>query len=656
MAIKRYIATKDNTITNAYRFNLTTLATGSNMGASDILEVFSIYGQNSSSADGFSSELSRILLEFQVTGSQSIKTDRGNGVLPASGNVSFYLRLYNARHSQTLPRNYQLAVEPLSAFWQEGYGLDMDGYTDITHGNKGSNWVDANSNSTAATATLTALSKTAGQANTRVLTISDIAGNSVSFAIDNSLTTSTATKIAFGNANSDATQFATNIAAAVNAAQTAGTLNVTATSSNATVTLSQTTKGLKGNSVSNIVGTAVTDSVITVASQFSGGDGAWVATGGDVLASPASLTVKQKFDTGVEDLEVDITPLMEYWLAGTQDNYGVRIKLDGEYEASGTMNTSGSARSYYTKRFFGRNSEFFYKRPTIEARWESARRDDRGNFYYSSSLATTKDNLNTLYFYNYVRGQLKNIPGLDSTGKVYISLYSGSENNSRPMTNSEALTLSVNTTLGGSSKMVITGGLLPGKVGIYSASVAITAAVTGTTVVGPLTKLYDVWHNGSGSAQSGYLQFHTGTIFPKTLNASHYDPDPKYISKIRNLRPIYSNTETARFRVFAREKDWCPTIYSKATRNIQATLIDSASYKITRVIDGLEVIGHDTGSTNNAATQLSFDVSGNYFDLDMSMLEEGYAYRIGLAYYNGSIGSWVEQSETFKFRVEQDEK
>ena len=45
-----------------------------------------------------------------------------------------------------------------------------------------------------------------------------------------------------------------------------------------------------------------------------------------------------------------------------------------------------------------------------------------------------------------------------------------------------------------------------------------------------------------------------------------------------------------------------------------------------------------------------------FWPVDMSMLEEGYAYRIGLAYYNGSIGSWVEQSETFKFRVEQDEK
>ena len=147
--------------------------------------------------------------------------------------------MYNAPHSKTVGRDYKLVVQPVSASWQEGDGLDLEGYKDITHDGVGSNWINASDNHTAATATLTALSKTAGQANTRVLTIYDIAENNVSFTIDNSLTTSTATKIAFGNANSNATQFATNIAAAINAAQSAGTLNVTATSSDATVTLSQ---------------------------------------------------------------------------------------------------------------------------------------------------------------------------------------------------------------------------------------------------------------------------------------------------------------------------------------------------------------------------------------------------------------------------------
>ena len=45
MAIRRYTAIADTTITNAYKANLTTRGTDANMGQSDILEVFSIHGQ-----------------------------------------------------------------------------------------------------------------------------------------------------------------------------------------------------------------------------------------------------------------------------------------------------------------------------------------------------------------------------------------------------------------------------------------------------------------------------------------------------------------------------------------------------------------------------------------------------------------------------------
>ena len=65
MGIKRYIATADNTITNAFNSTLTTRGTGSNMGASDILEVFNIYGQTSG-ASGYTAEESRILINFPI--------------------------------------------------------------------------------------------------------------------------------------------------------------------------------------------------------------------------------------------------------------------------------------------------------------------------------------------------------------------------------------------------------------------------------------------------------------------------------------------------------------------------------------------------------------------------------------------------------------
>ena len=82
MTIKRYFATADNTITNAFKENLVTRGTGSNMGQSDILEVFSIYGQATTS----SAEASRVLIQFDTT---AVNADRSAVLIPASGSVSF---------------------------------------------------------------------------------------------------------------------------------------------------------------------------------------------------------------------------------------------------------------------------------------------------------------------------------------------------------------------------------------------------------------------------------------------------------------------------------------------------------------------------------------------------------------------------------------
>ena len=128
MAIYRYTASADNTITNAFRSNLTGRGTGSNMGAADVLEAFYIVGQTSASS-GLSSEKSRILINFPF---EAIESDRSASVIPEDGKVSWFLRMYNARHASTLPKKFYMTVEPVSASWQEGTGLDMEEYTDKT--------------------------------------------------------------------------------------------------------------------------------------------------------------------------------------------------------------------------------------------------------------------------------------------------------------------------------------------------------------------------------------------------------------------------------------------------------------------------------------------------------------------------------------------
>ena len=269
------------------------------MGYADALEVFSIYGQEEG-VNGESQELSRILIEFPIS---RVAADRTAGTIPAAGNVSFYLKMFNAETPWTLPQDFTLTVAPVSRSWNEGTGLDMDNYQDLGT----SNWMKANS------------------------------------------TTS------------------------------------------------------------------------------------WTSVGGDYLTAS---NYNVRFPKGYENLEVDVTSLVEDWILGSgggkYDNYGFGVHLTSSQEAyfssslgtdSGSViqNVNGATQSYYTKKFFARSTEFFFKRPVLEARWDSRVLDDRENFYYSSSRAPAADNLNSLYFYNYIRGRL-----VDYGGTLGVSIYSSS--------------------------------------------------------------------------------------------------------------------------------------------------------------------------------------------------------------------------------------
>ena len=94
------------------------------MGAADILEVFTIHGQTSASVSATNAEQARVLVQFPVSGTntaiETIHRDRANGVIPTNGNVSFYLRMFNAPHAETLPENYDLDIYKLTSAWSEG--------------------------------------------------------------------------------------------------------------------------------------------------------------------------------------------------------------------------------------------------------------------------------------------------------------------------------------------------------------------------------------------------------------------------------------------------------------------------------------------------------------------------------------------------------
>ena len=490
MAIKRYYASEDNTLTNAFEENLITRGTGSNMGASDILEAFVIHGQTSASIDATNAEQSRIIIRFPV---DSIINDISAGIIPSSS-VDFRLKLFNAPHGNSLPLSYSLDIHTISASWSEGTGLDMDNYTDLG----ASNWVSA----------------------------------------------------------------------------------------------SATT--------------------------------AWVREGGDFFTDTANKT-SYFFSGGAEDLDVDISSAVTKWRSGENKNYGLLIK-NTDAAISGTLGT------FYTKKFFGRTSEYFFKRPYIEAQWDSARQDDRATAYRSSSLAPAADNINTVFLYNTIRGQLKDIPNLAGDSQnILVSFYSASVSGVPTGSRIEVINSD------GTSVTNITGGLLiengSNITGTYSASFGYTSSYT---------TLHDVWHSSS-------VEFFTGSITTLAQDAQIVVHEDEYVTQITNLKPSYIKGQKPVLRVYVRDKNWQPNVYNVVNTAVTPSIIENGFYRIIRTVDNLEVVPFGTGSTEY--TKLSYDVSGNYFELDSTLLESGFSYNIQFLYYIN--GTYQQQDENFKFRIDE---
>jgi len=505
----RYTASADNTIVSAYQQNLKTRGSGANAGLADIVEVFSIYGRQTPATPSTtaSQELSRYLVKFPIG---TITTDRTSGKIPASGKVSFYLRMFNAKTSKTVPREFKLGAHRITEDWEEGIGLDLEGYKDLVKGNMGSDWIQRKK------------------------------------------------------------------------------------------------------------------------------DSMWTDVGGTYSLAEDEY-FEQLFSDGLENLEMNITPLVEKWIAGTADNYGMLVKLSGAYEASASVeyaaedssvivNATGATTSYYTKRFFARGTQFFFKRPVIEARWDDSIRDDRTNFYLSSARAPAADNLNTLYFYNIIRGRLVDIPSV-GTNPILVSLYSGSSDDSVPSGSKLILY---------DGKYNLTGGWT--STGIYSCSVGITASSPA------LSTMYDVWHSGG-------VEYFTGSFEPLKYDTGTTAAPLQYYINISNLKDSYSIEDTVRLTLYSRNKDWEPNIYTVANATPDVVPMISASYRVYRIVDGYPAVPHGTGSDYH--TGLSYDVSGNYFDFDMGLLEAGYSYGFRFSLYDDIAQSWQEQGAVFKFKVEE---
>jgi hypothetical protein len=305
---------------------------------------------------------------------------------------------------------------------------------------------------------------------------------------------------------------------------------------------------------------------------------AWASTGSDFLTTGYG-SGSQHFDSGQEDLEVDITNLVVNWLTSSLlPNNGLVVKLGATEE-----NSTGR---YYRKAFHGRETKYIERLPYIEARWNSVETDNRNNFAYDIN--------NKLFMYNFVRGDLSRI-----NETVTVRIQDNLVRQSASFTGSYPTYQTAD--------------------GILTASILVEH--TGNTRFSGT--FYDIW-------ESSTRVYMTGTFKPLRLTGSQYDPYNEFVVNVSNLKRMYSTREDARVIVKTRKKDWVTHVGVLSSGSAQLSqdkeYIEKMYYSIENDDNGAVIIPFGTGSL--PWTQLSYNADGNFFDLYMNAFIPGFVYRI----------------------------
>jgi hypothetical protein len=293
----------------------------------------------------------------------------------------------------------------------------------------------------------------------------------------------------------------------------------------------------------------------------------WGTPGGDFWTD---ITASQHFDTGLEDLSVDVTSMVGDWLGSEFANYGFGIMLTSSIESNSVY------IDYYKKVFYARETQYQDRAPYLEYRANDFTHDDRVNAQWGQPV--------TLYLYNVIGGVFADIP--------------------------QPILMSVSDASGTLTSVTASRGLVPG---VYSASFVLpTGSYSGSV-------FYDLWGSGSYAYSTGTFSLVGGL----PINSIQR---PQLTARVRNLQDEYSCEDSPVLEVFFRKRPLTVQVVQTASLSPTPYIVEHGYWAIENDSTGQRVIPFGTGSLQE--TRLSYGADGNQFRLFMSNLHAGNAYRV----------------------------
>lgn len=326
------------------------------------------------------------------------------------------------------------------------------------------------------------------------------------------------------------------------------------------------------------------------------------------------------FQTGYEDLEIDITTIISGTIAGQIPDNGFRIAITGSEEAN--------TNTYFVKRFASRNSTNPLLRPRLIVKYDDSIQDYHSEMNYNTS--------GSLFLNNSVNGQHKNIMSASTASPGTLDEVSGTN----------CILLKIFT--GSYSKYITGSSYQLGNVtypGIYSASFMVNMYDTNIFNHAQATgsiEFTTVWTDFSENVVYKSGSF---TIDNDTITSFNNENDSLVVS-ITSFRTQYNKDSTSRFRVYVSNVNKV-VHYVKTPKEKPSETYYNMRYSIVDVDSGETIIPF---SKNDSSTLLSVDSKGMYFDLDMKSLPEKRLYKIHFL-LNNKGEERVFKDVASKFRV-----
>jgi len=329
------------------------------------------------------------------------------------------------------------------------------------------------------------------------------------------------------------------------------------------------------------------------------------------------LCAEQYFETGTEDLEMDITTIVSGTVAGLITNHGFLIAFSGSFQSND--------KTYFVKRFASRNATVNASRPKLLVKFDDSLQDYHESFIFNVT--------SSLYLLNYQHGNLSNILSRGGSGDAEL-------------TGENCMKLKIQT--GSFKKLFDVSQALRGRhrtAGIYSASFAISSfgsLYDHINTSGSVT-FNEVWTNSTET-----LTYFSSSLVIKRENrrTSNTKNQNNLLLTVLNVNDEYNHGERIKVRVFAEDRDREIKVV-KSPFEKKSEIFHEMFYRVRDVFDGKILIDFDT--VNNS-TKLSTDSEGMFFEVYSDSLPKGRIYSFDFLIRRNGVKSIIKDVAS-KFKI-----